>query len=301
MSSSISSSDDRGRRGAAAWSAFLGALGARRGRCCSRLLIAVDPYDSGRSACFGIEGVDDASPRTANASRARDPQFDSAIIGNSTGQLLKPADCRESTGLRFVQLTVAGRQSARAARRAGFLPAASSARRRAGVRDRSIPGASTSRALPRNTRFPFWLYGEEHARFCGRLFFAGARSSMRCSASRSVSACASATTPDGFCRLRGHLAARAIPPDDRAREIRPAGARAVSDDFPGRRAARCGDQETAGRCCRRAARAADLLHDAAAGPAVSRQPSGRPATRRCARSSPAGRTATSSTTASTMR
>ncbi len=53
------------------------------------LILIVDPYDSG-FGLLGIKGVDDASPRTANASRARDPQFDSAVIGNSTGQLLKP-------------------------------------------------------------------------------------------------------------------------------------------------------------------------------------------------------------------
>ena len=72
------------------------------------LVIAVDPYDSGRFGWLGIEGVSDESPRTANASRGRDPQFDSAVIGNSTGQLLSPAELSRATGARFVQLTVPG-------------------------------------------------------------------------------------------------------------------------------------------------------------------------------------------------
>ena len=84
------------------------------------LVLVVDPYDSGRLGLLGIEGVDDASPRTANASRARDPQFDSAVIGNSTGQLLKPSELSRLTGLRFVQLYRARHRPARAARHAGF-------------------------------------------------------------------------------------------------------------------------------------------------------------------------------------
>ena len=71
-------------------------------------MLAVDPYDSGRFGILGITGVVDESPRTANASRARDPQFDSAVFGNSTGQLLKPSELSQLTGSSFVQLTVPG-------------------------------------------------------------------------------------------------------------------------------------------------------------------------------------------------
>ena len=48
------------------------------------------------------------SQATADASRARDPQFDSAIFGNSTGQLLKPAELSQATGAHFVQLVAPG-------------------------------------------------------------------------------------------------------------------------------------------------------------------------------------------------
>jgi hypothetical protein len=70
----------------------------------SASLIAIDPYDTGKFALFGINGVDDQNTVTAIPSRARDPQFDSAIIGNSTVQRLNPAELSQATGRRFVQL-----------------------------------------------------------------------------------------------------------------------------------------------------------------------------------------------------
>jgi len=72
------------------------------------VMIAVDPYDTGKLGLFGIDGVDDRDTHTATASRARDLQFDSAVIGNSTAQMLNPADLSRATGLRFVQLYLTG-------------------------------------------------------------------------------------------------------------------------------------------------------------------------------------------------
>jgi hypothetical protein len=71
-------------------------------------MIAVDPYDTGKFGWLGIDGVDDRDTHFATASRARDPQFDSAIIGNSTAQMLNPAELSRATGLRFVQLYLTG-------------------------------------------------------------------------------------------------------------------------------------------------------------------------------------------------
>jgi hypothetical protein len=68
------------------------------------LLLLIDPYDSARFPSFGIVGVDDHNPRTANVSRGRDPRFNAAIVANSTGQLLQPARLDAATGLRFMQL-----------------------------------------------------------------------------------------------------------------------------------------------------------------------------------------------------
>ena len=107
MSSSTSSSESS-RLGPLAGDLSRHAGGARR----RRDLRAGDrwsiPTTAGASACIGIKGISDESPRTANASRGRDPQFNAAVFGNSTGQLLKPAELSQATGARFVQLTVPG-------------------------------------------------------------------------------------------------------------------------------------------------------------------------------------------------
>ena len=173
MSSSISSSEAVVAPGeASAWgrwlATFLGAL-ALGAALVFALVLIVDPYDSGRVGLTGIKGVNDASPRTSNASRARDPQFDSAIIGNSTGQMVKPAELSRLTGLRFVQLTVPGtgprEQLAvldfflRQHRQVGALVI---------VTDESW--CARDRALPQQHPFPYWLYGESDIDFLGRLF-----------------------------------------------------------------------------------------------------------------------------------
>jgi hypothetical protein len=72
------------------------------------LILLIDPYDSGQLTGYAVFGVVDESPRTANVSRGRDTQFNSAVIGNSRGQLLDPKRLSHNTGLRFVQLTVPG-------------------------------------------------------------------------------------------------------------------------------------------------------------------------------------------------
>jgi hypothetical protein len=54
-------------------------------------LLALDPYDSGHFALFGSKGVPQFGPRLAVASFGRKPEYNTAIIGNSTMQLLDPA------------------------------------------------------------------------------------------------------------------------------------------------------------------------------------------------------------------
>lgn len=71
------------------------------------LLVLLDPYDTGRLTPFP-GGIGKASPRKAAASRGRDSAFDSAIIGNSTTQLLMPERLSHLTGGRFVSLTLPG-------------------------------------------------------------------------------------------------------------------------------------------------------------------------------------------------
>jgi len=171
MSSSISSFDAAADT-APAWgrwlATFVGAL-ALGAAAIFALVLIVDPYDSGRVGLLGIKGVNDASPRTANASRARDPQFDSAVIGNSTGQLLKPEELSRLTGSRFVQLTVPGTgPREQLAIMDFFLRKHPKAGALVIVTDAAW--CSRDPAQPLQHPFPFWLYGESDLDFLGRLF-----------------------------------------------------------------------------------------------------------------------------------
>ena len=70
--------------------------------------VALDPYDAGWFALFHRSGVPLYGQRMADASRGRDPQFDSAVIGNSTIQLLDPARLDQDLGGSFVSLAIPG-------------------------------------------------------------------------------------------------------------------------------------------------------------------------------------------------
>ena len=72
------------------------------------LMVLVDPYDSGKLGLLGIDGVDNRLTQITAASRARDPNFNAAILGNSTAQMIDPAALSRATGLRFVQLYMTG-------------------------------------------------------------------------------------------------------------------------------------------------------------------------------------------------
>jgi hypothetical protein len=131
-------------------------------------MIVVDPYDSGRFGLLGIEGIDDRDTHTATASRARDAHFDSAIIGNSTGQLLDPVKLSQATGRRFVQLSVTGTSPReefmvldfflRHHARVGALVIVTDPYWCAHDRVESPPGA-----------FPYWLYGKSSLAYAARL------------------------------------------------------------------------------------------------------------------------------------
>lgn len=106
MSSSISSSDtDPG------WGrSLLACLGTLIGAALLvlALMVLVDPYDSGKLGLLGIDGVDNRLTQITAASRARDANFNAAILGNSTAQMIEPAELSRATGLRFVQLYTTG-------------------------------------------------------------------------------------------------------------------------------------------------------------------------------------------------
>lgn len=233
MNSSISSSDAAGIDAAPAWrrwlAIFLGALAIGCAVIFAIVLI-VDPYDSGRVGLLGIKGVNDASPRTANASRARDPQFDSAVLGNSTGQLLKPSELSRLTGARFVQLTVPGTGPREQIAIMDFF-----------VRHHSKVGALVvvtdvgwcmrDRALPLQHPFPFWLYGESNLDFIGKLFSTRALS-LTWRRILLALGLRPRSEPDGFWDYEA-LGPREFQPVITPRDDGGPTPAKVSDDFPG--------------------------------------------------------------------
>jgi len=105
MNSSISTSEAPWRRllrRYVVWSCgFLGVIAAT--------IVAIDPYDTGRFAILGVRGVPHFGQRLTVASAARRPEFDIAIIGNSTVQLLNPANIDNGgSGDRAVSLAIPG-------------------------------------------------------------------------------------------------------------------------------------------------------------------------------------------------
>jgi hypothetical protein len=167
MSSSISSSDASAEWGRCLVACF-GAL-ALGAALIAVLVVLVDPYDSGRFGWLGIAGVNDRNPWTANASRARDPQFESAILGNSTGQLLQPTELDRMTGKRFVQLVAPG---ADPRGDLAILDFFASHHQTIGALVVVIDQSWCQNTLPPLSQdaFPYWLYQGSALRYLGNLF-----------------------------------------------------------------------------------------------------------------------------------
>jgi hypothetical protein len=72
------------------------------------LILALDPYDTGRFALWPAPGVADFGQRLAFASIARRPDIDTAILGNSTIQLIDPTRLSRLIGRSAVSLAVPG-------------------------------------------------------------------------------------------------------------------------------------------------------------------------------------------------
>jgi hypothetical protein len=133
------------------------------------LILAIDPYDSGRFPSLRLVGIVDENPRTAVVSRGRDAQFKAAVVGNSHGQLLSPARLSQATGVRFVQLTVPGtgpreqfavmRWFARHHARIGAL-----------VLVADLGWCTQDAKLPMVNPFPFWLYSESDLEYLSNIF-----------------------------------------------------------------------------------------------------------------------------------
>ena len=170
MTSSISSSEAVSDPGMASeWRRWLLAflsVPLLGGALLLAFLIAVDPYDTGKFGVLGIDGVDDQNTRTAIPSRARDPQFNAAVIGNSTVQRLDPTRLSQATGLRFVQLYMIG-ASPHEELAVLDLFVRSHPRPRA-----LVIGADPSWCVHDHSdagRFPYWLYDRSFFVYAARL------------------------------------------------------------------------------------------------------------------------------------
>ena len=165
MNSCTSSSE------AAAWRRFVATFLVGGAALLAGLMAGVallDPYDRG---AFGEphRGIAEAAPRVADASRARDPAFDSAVFGNSHIQLVDPAALSRATGLRFVSLTVPGTGPREQ------LAILDSFRRHHGDGARALvlgldpTWCTQDPALPMTNPFPFWLYDPSRRAYLGGL------------------------------------------------------------------------------------------------------------------------------------
>jgi hypothetical protein len=130
-------------------------------------MIMVDPYDSGKFGLLGISGVNDRDSHTAVASHARDANFDSAVIGNSTALMLDPDELSRATGRRFVQLAVTGAGPAEEFAVLDFF-----LRHHADVGALVIvtdPSWCAHDSAAPWAAFPYWLYGTNSVIYAGRL------------------------------------------------------------------------------------------------------------------------------------
>lgn len=122
-------------------------------------VIGLDPYDLGHFALFGNYGVPHFGQRLAVASLGRQAQYDTAIIGNSTLQLIDPQRLA-AKGIHAVSLTIPG---------TGPLEQLSVAkwfvRHHPGDKTRALIIGIDQRWCEANRPpdlihpFPFWLYG----------------------------------------------------------------------------------------------------------------------------------------------
>lgn len=127
-------------------------------------IAAVDPYDAGRIPGLGLGYTRAQAPRTAHASRARDPAFDAVIIGNSHVQLINPLRLGQATGAHFVSLAVPGSGVPEHQALLNYF-----LRRRPqppkavviGVDEYTCRAGTITREQLQGGPFPFWLYASD--------------------------------------------------------------------------------------------------------------------------------------------
>jgi hypothetical protein len=155
------------------WTGFTGAFLSAAVLIAVAFLTAaflIDPYDSGRSPLKLGEGVRPQGPRTALASRGRDPRFTGAIFGNSHIQLISPEELHAKTGIPFVSLIAPATQPRETfATIDWFLRHHRATPPQAIVVGIDNYWCTANPALPNEKPFPFWLLSRSLPDYLGGL------------------------------------------------------------------------------------------------------------------------------------
>jgi hypothetical protein len=115
-------------------------------------------------------GVFETGPRFANASRGRDPQFDAAVLGNSTIQLVSPERLNAATGARFVQLSTPGSSIRETFTLLDYFVRHRPSPPKAVVIGLGLDWCGADPAFPLSNPFPFWLYDASDWTYATNLF-----------------------------------------------------------------------------------------------------------------------------------
>lgn len=127
------------------------------------LAFLIDPYDTGRTPLALREGVRPQGPRTAAASRGRDPAFSAAIFGNSHVQLLSPEALQAGTGIPFVSLIAPASGPKESLVLIDWFLRNRRAPARAVIVGIDHLWCTANPAMPNDKPFPFWLYSRDRA------------------------------------------------------------------------------------------------------------------------------------------
>jgi hypothetical protein len=132
-------------------------------------LFVLDPYDTGRPGWVSKPGVRPQGPRTAAASRGRDPAFNAAIFGNSHVQLLSPERLNAQTGFSFVSLIAPATHPREQLVLMDWFLRHHPGTARAVVIGVDGNWCTPNPALPNEKPFPFWLYERSGLRYAAGL------------------------------------------------------------------------------------------------------------------------------------
>jgi hypothetical protein len=125
--------------------------------------VVLDPY--GRLGISKSNEVGFLEERPTMVTRALNPKFDAAIIGNSSSMMLNPEDLDRKTRLHFVSLSISGTDApANLAMMKFFLEQNATAKV---VVLATLPAVWCSDTFTEDRPFPFWLYSDLPKYFLG--------------------------------------------------------------------------------------------------------------------------------------